>query len=267
MKKSKIISCTFSAFLLLFFVMLSINSYSAVPAKQQYFEIKIYHIGDKSQEAMVDAYLKDAYIPALHRAGVSAVGVFKPVEADTAFGKMIYVFIPFNTIDQFIQLPELLLNDELFTEAGKSFVDAAYDNPPYNRQESILLKAFMDMPVFKAPVFSTPVSERIYELRSYESATEAKAIKKIEMFNQGGEIALFESLQFNAVFYGEVLTGSHMPNLMYMITFPDMKSHDEHWNAFRNSDGWKKLSTMEEYKNTVSKGLPYLLHPTSYSDF
>jgi hypothetical protein len=52
-----------------------------------------------------------------------------------------------------------------------------------------------------------------------------------------------------------------------MTTFADMKTHDEQWNAFRVTDEWKKLSGMEEYKNTVSKAKPYLLHPTDYSDF
>jgi hypothetical protein len=267
MKKSKILNRALPALLLLLFISLTFKSFGSVPVKQQYYEIKIYRIADHLQESRVDTYLKDAYLPALHRAGIPTAGVFKPVEADTAFGKLIYVFIPFRTIDQFMQLPELLLNDKVYAEAGKSFADAAYNDPPYVRQESILLKAFINMPQFVAPKLTTPVSERIYELRSYESATEAKAVKKIEMFNQGGEIALFESLEFDAVFFGEVLIGSHKPNLMYMITFSDMKSHDEHWKAFRDSPGWKKLSGMEEYKNTVSKADVYLLHPTSYSDF
>ncbi len=116
-------------------------------------------------------------------------------------------------------------------------------------------------------VFTTPVTERIYELRSYESATEAKAAKKIEMFNQGGEIALFEKLKFNAVFYGEALAGNQKPNLMYMTTFSDLKSHDELWKAFGGSPEWKKISGLEEYKNTVSKIHVHLLHPASYSDF
>ncbi|MEI8225058.1 MAG: NIPSNAP family protein [Bacteroidota bacterium] len=252
---------------LLFLITASFKGFGQAPAKQEYFEIKIYRVSQKSQEDRVDAYLKDAYLPALHRAGIPIVGVFKPVEADTAFGKLIYVFIPFKTIDQFMQLPELLEKDKVYAIVGKSFVDAAYNDPPYKRYESILLKAFMNMPQFVAPRFTTPTAERIYELRSYESATEAKAVKKIEMFNQGGEIALFGSLNFNAAFYAEVLVGSHKPNLMYMITFSDMKSHDDHWAAFRASEGWKTLSGKEEYKNTVSKANPYLMHPTSYSDF
>ncbi|MCX6254159.1 MAG: NIPSNAP family protein [Bacteroidia bacterium] len=267
MKKSKILNRTISSFLVLLFVTASFKGFGAVPAKQEYYEIKIYRVSQKAQEDRVDAYLKDVYLPALHRAGIPTVGVFKPIESDTTYGKLIYVFIPFKTVDQFMELPGLLEKDKVYTEAGKSFLDAAFNDPPFKRYESILLKAYINMPQFAAPKFATPTSERIYEIRSYESATEAKAVKKREMFNQGGEIALFESLKFDAVFYAEVLVGSHMPNLMYMITFSDMKSHDEHWKAFVGSEGWKKLSGMDEYKNTVSNLSSYLLHPTSYSDF
>ena len=265
MKKSNFLYRIFPALLL--FISVVINGFGAGPAKQQYYEIKIYRIADKTQEGRVETYLKEAYLPALHRAGIPVVGVFKPVEADTTFGKLIYVFIPFNTVDQFMQLPGLLQKDKVYWDAGKSFIDAPYNDPPYKRYESIFLKAFMNMPQFVAPKFTTSPSERIYELRSYESATEAKAVKKIDMFNQGGEIDLFKKLSFNPVFYAEVLVGSHMPNLMYMTTFSDMKSHDDHWSAFGKTEEWKKLSGMDEYKNTVSKANPYLLHPTSYSDF
>ena len=249
------------------FVAFSTRSYCAAPAIQEYYEIRIYHVAEKAQEARVDAYLKDAYLPALHRAGIAKVGVFKPVESDTAsFGKLIYVFIPFNSIDQFMQLPVVLANDQVFISAGKSFTDAEYNNPPFTRFESVLLKAFINKPQFTAPTYTTPVSERIYELRSYESATEAKAVKKIEKFNQGGEIKLFEILGFNALFFGQVLVGSHKPNLMYMITFSDKASHDAHWKAFQAHPDWIKLKALPEYLNTVSKASPYLLHPTSYSD-
>jgi hypothetical protein len=267
MKKSKILNRTLPALLLLLFISVAFRSYGAAPAKQQYYEIKIYRIADISQENRVDAYLKDAYLPALHRAGISKVGVFKPIETDTAYGKLIYVFIPFKTIDQFMKLPELLAKDKVYAIAGKAFVDAAYNDPPYKRHENILLKAFTNMPRFTAPRFSTPAAEKIYELRSYESATEAKAVKKIEMFNMGGEIKLFETLGFNAAFYGEVLIGSHMPNLMYMTTFENMASQNAHWKAFGAHPDWIKLKGLAEYLNTVSKNNTFLLHPTSYSDF
>jgi hypothetical protein len=252
--------------LLFLFATLSFRSFGA--PKQMYYEIRVYSISGSAQEKAVDAFLKDAYIPALHRAGISKVVVLKPVETDTvSYGKLVYVFVPFKTMEEFAALPGILGKDKAYAEAGKSFTGAPYDNPPYDRLQCILLKAFQFMPEFRAPSYTNPASERIYELRSYESATEAKAVKKIEMFNQGGEMALFEKLKFNAVFYGEAIAGSQMPNLMYMTTFSDLKSHDEHWKAFGGSPEWKKISGMEEYLNTVSKVHVYLTHPASYSDF
>jgi hypothetical protein len=267
MKKTKIINRTLAALMLLLFVSVTYSSYGLPPAKQQYYEVRIYRLADKAQEAVIDAYLKDAFLPALHRAGIPTVGVFKPIEADTAFGKMVYVFIPYKTLDQYAKLPDQLGKDQAYLAAGKGFIDAPYDKPPFVRYESILSKAFTHMPEFKAPTYTTPPSDRIYEYRSYESATEAKAAKKREMFNEGGEIAIFQSIGANPVFWGEVLMGSQMPRLIYMTTYSDMKSHDEHWTAFRNHPDWKRLSSMEEYKNTTSKTRAYLLHPTSYSDF
>lgn len=240
------------------------------PAKQDYYNIKVYNISSKAQEAKVDAYLKDVYIPAMHRAGITQVGVFKPIEQDTVsklFGKVIFVFMPLRSIDQYLQLPVVLNNDKVYVAASRSFVEAPFDNPPYARLENILLKAFTNMPKFRAPSYTTKPAERIYELRSYESPTEAKAVKKIEMFNQGGEIALFEKLGFNAAFYGEVLVGSHMPNLMYMTTFETRESREAHWAKFQDSPDWKTLKGMEEYKDTVSKNNTILTAPTDYSDF
>lgn len=263
MKKSKIIFRTIPALLL--FLSVSLSSFAA--PKQQYYEVKLYRISGAAQEAMMDAYLKDAYLPALHRAGIKNVGVFKPVEADTAFGKMVYVFIPYKTMDQYAQLADKLGKDPVYTEAGKAFLDAPFNNPPFVRYESILAIAFTHMPEFRAPSFTTPKSERIYEYRSYESATEAKAAKKIQMFNEGGEIGIFEQVGANPAFYAKVIMGSQMPRLIYMTTYANMKSHDECWTAFRNHPDWKRISAMEEYKNTTSKTRAYLLHPTDYSDF
>jgi hypothetical protein len=252
---------------LLLFISFLCSAVGAPPAKQEYYEMKVYRIKGTSQETRVDAYLKDAYLPALHRAGIPVIGVFKPIETDTAYGKLVYVFIPFKTLDQYAQLSDKLSKDQVYVQAGKEFIDAPFNDPPFVRYESILSIAFSNMPQFRAPSFSTPNAERIYEYRSYESATEAKAAKKIQMFNEGGEIGIFESVGANAVFYAKVLNGSLMPRLIYMTTYANMKTHDECWAKFRNHPDWKRISGLEEYKNTTSKTNAYLLHPTSYSDF
>ncbi len=240
---------------------------ATVALKREYYEIKIYHISSKTQEERVDRYLKDAYLPALHRAGISKVGVFKPVEADTAhFGKRIYVLIPYNSLEQFVKLAETLQKDKQLETSGTDYLNAPFNDLPYARLESILLYSFSGMPQMEVPKHSTPVTERIYELRSYEGHTEKISKNKIKMFNDGDEVGLFKRLGFNAVFYAEVIAGSRMPNLMYMTTFANKASRDEHWKAFSSDPQWKTLSGMAEYKNNVSKIDIFFLHPTEYSD-
>jgi len=233
---------------------------------QDYYAIKMYKLNDLTQTQRVEAFLKNAYIPALHRAGVAKVGVFKPIESDTVSGNIVIVWIPFRSLQEFEGLQQKLDNDTKFQADGADYIEATYDKPPFGRIETTLLKAFSHMPQFAVPPHKTPPSERIYELRSYQGPTEKMFRKKVEMFNEGGEIKIFSSLNFNAVFYAEVIAGSTMPNLMYMTTFPDMKTHDELWNAFRNHPDWKVLSSVEKYKNTVSGIVRYLLHPTDYSE-
>lgn len=261
LKKSSIL---FVASVILMSISLSVN---AQKGKQMYYELKIYRYASPSQGEVIDNYLKNAFIPALHRTGINNVGVFKPIEKDTAFGKMVYVFIPYKAYDQYFKLIETLEGDQTYQQAGKAFLDADVKQPPFTRYESVFMKAFAFMPQMKTYPYSTPPSERIYELRSYESATEVKATKKIHMFNEGGEMKIFEDIGSNAVFYGQVLLGSLKPRLMYLTTYENMQSHDEHWNAFRNHPEWKRLSSLEEYKNTTSKTKAFLCNPTDYSDF
>ena len=107
---------------------------------------------------------------------------------------------------------------------------------------------------------------RLLTVLMLEGHTEKIFRNKVKMFNDGDEVGLFKRLGFNAVFYGEVIAGSRMPNLMYMTTFPNKASRDEHWKAFSADPQWVSLKSMGEYQNNVSKIDIYFLHPTDYSD-
>jgi hypothetical protein len=238
---------------------------AVAPPKREFYEIKVYYLKDKAQEDRVHQYLKNAYLPALSRAGIRKVGVFVPVPTDTTAGKRIFVFTPLTSLNQLTELEAKLSKDKQYASAGADYINAAYKDAPYKRMETILLQAFSHMPVFKAPNHKTPVSERVYELRSYEGHTEKIFQNKVEMFNEGGEVKIFDKLGFNAVFYGEVLAGSRMPNLMYMTTFENKASRDAHWKAFSADPDWKALSAKPQYKNNVSKQTIWFLHPTEYS--
>lgn len=234
--------------------------------RQEFYEIKVYHLKNADQEKIVDDYLQHALLPALHKAGIAKIGVFKPLTNDTAADKLIYVFMPMNSMDQLLSLPVQLDKDAEYNTAGSAYLTAVYTSPPYTRMESILLKAFRMAPQMQLPKLTGLKPDRIYELRSYESPTEKLHINKVHMFNEGGEVPLFERLGFNAVFYADVINGSHMPNLMYMTSFENKAVHDEKWKTFSNDPEWKKLSSMPEYQHNVSKADIILMHATDYSD-
>jgi hypothetical protein len=239
----------------------------AQDAPREYYQLKTYSFANEEQVQMTDDYLANAFLPALKRLGINAVGVFKPRAIDSLTPKETYVLIPFNTLSQFEGLDAALANDQLYIAAGKDYVAATYDKPPYQRIESTILKAFVDMPKMQASPLEGPRKDRIYEMRSYESATEALYRNKVDMFNAGGEVALFDRLGFNAVFYAEVLSGSQMPNLMYMTTFPDQESREEHWKSFVDAPEWNVLKEMPKYQNNVSRNDTRFLYPTEYSDY
>lgn len=246
------------------FLLISVNGFAQ---KREWYQIKTYNLKSEAQLVVTESFLKEAYLPALKRIGIKAVGVFKPKTFAADSIKKIVVVIPFSSVKQFVKLDEKLAEDEQYLSLGAPYLNAAYNMSPYVRIESVLLQAFVDHPLLTLPKLDSPRSERVYELRSYESATEAIYRRKVDMFNAGGEIKLFDRLQFNAVFYGEVVSGGKMPNLMYLTTFATQKSRDAHWKAFVDSPEWKDLLKMEKYKNTISHMDILFLYPTDYSDY
>ncbi len=234
--------------------------------KQIYYQIIVYHLKTDVQIQSVDHYLESAYLPALHKAGIKKVGVFKPLANDTAADKKIYVLIPMKTIDQIDKIDEAIWNDADHDKNGATYLNTAFNQPAFQRKESMLVKAFEKMPDFATPKLTGSVAEKIYEFRSYESSTEKLYRSKVDMFNAGGEVALFERLQFNAVFYGAVLSGAQMPNLVYMTSFNNQAERDAKWKVFSADPEWKTLSAMPKYLNTVSHADIILMHATAYSD-
>lgn len=257
----------YSSLLLCLLFSFFICSAGAYGQAQEFYELRIYHLKNQEQEQRLDKYLEQAFIPAAHRAGIKKVGIFKPIaEVEAGSGTKVYVYIPHKAADGFIKLPQALQKDNKHAAAGKDFLEAPYNNPAYTRIETILLKAFSGMPQFNVPALKGAKEERVYELRSYEGHTEKISQNKIQMFNKGNEIGIFNKLGFNAVFYGEVLAGSKMPNLMYMTTFENKASRDEHWKAFSADEDWKKLRSLPEYQHNVSHQDIIFLRPAVCSE-
>ena len=186
---------------------------------------------------------------------------------DTAAIKDLYVLIPHASLESVVETEQKIVKDAAYQEAGKEYLNGNNSRRPYSRYETILLRAFEVAPTLSLPALKGDRTERVYELRNYESATEKLYRNKVEMFNKGGEVALFKDLGFNAIFYGEVIAGATMPNLMYMTSFENMESRNEHWKTFGASPVWKKISSDPYYKDNMTGLQIFHLRPTAYSDY
>jgi hypothetical protein len=207
----------------------------------EFYELRTYNLSNERQQKLVEDYFEKAAIPALNRIGVNNIGVFK--EFKPAGQTKIYALIPYSSIDAFITVNQKLENDKAYKDAGAAYLNAPATEPAYDRIESSLLTAFAHMPKMNVPA----KKDRLFELRRYEHATESAGKKKLEMFNDAGEIDIFKRLGFNPVFFGETIIGDHRPNLIYMVTFDDMAAHDRNWKAFGGDAEWKKISSIPDY--------------------
>jgi hypothetical protein len=248
-------------------LLFSVSSHAKGKTKPEYYQFESYYFSTQQQEALIDHYMEKAYLPALHGYGLKNIGVFKPIANDTATNKVVYVLIAFSSWKQVLEIAEKLQTNQDYKANGIAFLGAAFDSPAYKRKEITLIKAFPMAPKMALPALTAPLSERVYELRSYESASDNLYRNKVQMFNEGGEVALFKRLGFNAIFYGDVVAGSKMPNLMYMTSFNSMSDRNAHWDVFRNDPEWKSLSGNPIYQHNVSKADIILTRAAPYSDY
>ena len=235
--------------------------------KREFYQLAVYHFSGASQEKIIDNYLQNALLPALHRMNGKNIGVFKDHSNDTVADKKLYVLTPILSMDEIVKINSKLNKDKEYNANGAEYLNAFYSAPPYSRMETIVLQAFALAPKLQLPNLTGARKDRVYELRSYESATEKIFQNKVHMFNEGDEIGLFKRLNFNATFYGEVVAGGKMPNLMYMTCHENKTVRDANWKAFVDDPYWKKLSGLPEYQHNVSHIDISFLYPTEYSDY
>ena len=233
----------------------------------EYYQIRVYHYSTADQEKMLDEYISQAYIPFLHKAGIKNIGAFKSLANDTVTDKRLFVFFAASSLDKLTGLTSQLQKDSGYSKAARNYMQAAWNQAPFARMENIILKAFRLHPSMQLPALKGPKKDRVYELRSYESPTELLYNSKVHMFNEGGEIKLFDRLGFNGVFYAEVVSGSRMPNLMYMTSFENRADRDARWKTFFSDPEWKRISPLPEYQHNVSKSEIMFLAATEYSEF
>ena len=244
---------------------------SAEPKTREYYELRIYHLKSGANHDLVDAYLGKALIPGLNRLGIKPVGVFvqqertgTPGATEVTDASAVLVLIPYPSIAAFATASARLNADPEFQSAGAEWLQSPKANPAFERIDSWLMLAFAGMPKLELPAYSRERKPRMFEIRTYESHSEPKALKKVDMFNSG-EIDLMRQVGLGPVFYGQALIGGNLPHLTYMLSAEDAEAHKKHWGVFGGHPTWTKLKNDPQYADTVSKIANRFLVPTPYS--
>jgi len=242
---------------------MSAGTGSKASEPNQFIELIHYqlHVGPK-QRLVADFY-KDIAIPALNKLGIKNVGVFSMVYGSN--GPSLYVIIPHASLEAVYSDNENLLKDKDFLLAGDKFLNAPLNNAPFVKMEKSILRTFNNLPQLMVPENLMKNDSRIYEIRTYESHSLLAAKRKIQMFNEGGEIDIFKKTGLQPVMFAETIAGPQMPNLQYMLVFENMTDRDKKWDVFRDSPEWDKLKSDPFYADTVSCITDVILKPAQFS--
>ncbi len=240
------------------------------PARE-YYEIRRYRLADEDSRQTVLAYLENALVPALNRAGIDRVGVFgvePPAEADEPVDPVdalsLWAIIAYPAIEDFAAMKSTLEADSEYLEVAAPMYATPRQEPIYERMESWFLRAFKGMPVMELPPQTAAGEDRIFELRLYESHNEETARRKVHMFDNG-EIDIMRDVDMGPLLFGELLIGEDVPALVYILSASDMEAHREHWQAFGGHPEWIRMRDMDYYKGTVSRIENVFLRPTAFS--
>jgi len=227
---------------------------------REYYDLRKYTMQSGPETKLAATYFETALIPALNRLGIAPIGVFTvDVGPDTP---TLYLLLPSKSLQTLVTADLLLAKDEAFVKAATPFWSAPAIAPAFKRVDSTLLIAFEGHPLITPPA----KEKRIFQLRTYESPSNNAHIAKVKMFHSG-EFDYFKRAGAGQVFYGDALIGERLPQLTYMLTFPDLPSLQACWKAFSADPEWKKLSSDPRfaYESIVSNITNLYLNPTSYS--
>lgn len=236
----------------------------SAPGAREYYELRRYHLRRGPKQRVFEDYLRNAWLPAMERAGIGPVGVFSVMVGPES--PSLYTLIPYASLEQYASVSARLRADEEYKKAGAEARSATAADPVYQRVESWLLGSIASVPKLEVPVQKREGKGRLFELRVYESHSKSANLKKIEMFDIG-ETALFRRAGLAPVFFGEALIGSRLPNLTYMLVYDDLAARDAAWRRFGGDPEWHKLSSTPGFTDPeiVTDISNVLLRPTPYS--
>ena len=216
-----------------------------------------------NQRQRMNNLLKDATLPTLQKYGAGPVGFFASAIAPNGPFTMAIISYP-----SMAAMEDIRAKVNADAKYGKQI--EAFNAMPglgYQRIDSSLLRAFPGVPAMEIPPTDAKRPARIFELRTYESNNSATLRRKIKMFEEGGEIAIFRKLGMQVVFFAETIVGPNMPSLTYMLGYDSLAARESVWAAFGKDPDWAKLRGQDGLSDAeiVSNISSILLSPLPFS--
>ena len=231
---------------------------------REYYVIRRYALQSGPQTSLTEKFLSEAFIPALARRGMGPVGAFQlSIGPETP---VYYVLIPGKDVAKLTRLDLDLAHDDEFMKAAEPFWAAPATAPAFKRAETSLFAAFEGWPRLTLPPASAGKGKRVFQLRTYESPSNKAHVDKVKMFHSG-EFDVFARASFHMVFFGDMLVGTRMPCLTYMLSATNTAELDAAWAKFGSDPEWKKLTADPRfnYEEIVSNITNLILNPLSAS--
>jgi hypothetical protein len=231
---------------------------------RQVIEMRTYSFANAEKMKTFEGFLAKSMIPALNRAGANPVGAFVLKKDDNPNLKLesdpleIRVLLAHPNAESALALAAKLDADADYAAAAKLVLGTPMKDPVYSRFETQMMLAFEQCPNVEAPSKS---ADRVLQLRIYESHNDERALRKIAMFNEGGEIGIFRRCGMNPVFFGQSVAGTKMPNLTYMLAFDSPAAQAAAWGKFQKDPDWNKIKVDPKYAETVSTITNLVLRP------
>jgi len=238
---------------------------AAAASGRSIFELRYFQLrnSSESQSQRTSDFLRSSWMPAAQRAGGNPAGVFANLVAPN--GPFVLTLTSYASLSAYEVALDKMAADKTFQKDLQASDTAA--GVAYERMETSLLRAFATMPAIEVPPVDAKRPARIFELRIYESNNPTSLARKIKMFEEGGEIAIFRRLNLTPVFFAETIVGRSMPNLTYMLAYDDLAAREKAWRAFGADPEWAKLRAQPGLSDAeiVSNISNVLLRPLPFS--
>ena len=198
---------------------------SAQGKGREFYQLRRYHINGGPQRKLCDDFFRDALLPALGRLKIGPVGVF-----DLTIGPetpSIYVLMPSLSAEMLATVENLFgARRRIQQSRGQR---SCKRQPRSRRSTAWRVRSCRLLRNGRGsclPSATASHGARIFEMRTYEGATDQDHKRKLEMM-QSGEADIFTKAGAEQVFYGDTLIGTRLPNLTYMLAFASLADRDK----------------------------------------